>query len=366
MENHFSEINIERFRGIKNLSLTGLKRINVLLGDNNSGKTSLLECIRILGNPAIKNILQVCNQRNTKNFFQSYFSDLIYAFPRDDKKMSMHLSCKFDSSSALDVRLSGNVEETLSVDSLIKEDKYRLLLKPLISSIKTVNRFNGKLLTSYNNENISKDIVLTPFDMVLHNFDKKDFKKITEIIYLDSINSSNLNGRLFKIDSNEKYKEICIQVLRLFDKSIEDIVLLNDDFGISVECIKSNKVGIMPVTNYGDGVRKIVSIAEAISAAHGGVLLIDEFETGIHARNYNDIFNFIIKACRAYKIQLFVTTHSIEAVDELLNIEDVVDSNEINFITLKKDEKTGKTLSRILSPKDVKENRTNFGFEVRL
>ena len=51
MENHISNIKIKAFRGIKSLELKDLQQINILTGDNNCGKTSVLEVLRSIENP---------------------------------------------------------------------------------------------------------------------------------------------------------------------------------------------------------------------------------------------------------------------------------------------------------------------------
>ena len=57
MRKFIEKLDVRHFRGLKDLSLKGLGRINVLLGDNNSGKTSLLEAIQFFRNPSFGNIL---------------------------------------------------------------------------------------------------------------------------------------------------------------------------------------------------------------------------------------------------------------------------------------------------------------------
>src|SRR5436853_7260436 len=42
---HIDEFTISRFRGIRDLKLEGLGQINLLVGENNSGKTSVLEAL---------------------------------------------------------------------------------------------------------------------------------------------------------------------------------------------------------------------------------------------------------------------------------------------------------------------------------
>ena len=43
-----NELSIECFRGIQNLTINELRRINIVVGDNNCGKTSVMEAIQLL------------------------------------------------------------------------------------------------------------------------------------------------------------------------------------------------------------------------------------------------------------------------------------------------------------------------------
>lgn len=53
-----------------------------------------------------------------------------------------------------------------------------------------------------------------------------------------------------------------------------------------------------------------------------------------------DIFHFIVKACRTFNVQVFITTHSIEAIDSLLATQDYdIQSKEdaITVVTLRRE-----------------------------
>lgn len=52
MAEFINDLEIKSFRGIRNLKLKDLQQINILTGDNNCGKTSVLEVIDSLYNPA--------------------------------------------------------------------------------------------------------------------------------------------------------------------------------------------------------------------------------------------------------------------------------------------------------------------------
>lgn len=161
-------------------------------------------------------------------------------------------------------------------------------------------------------------------------------------------------------------------VLQLFDPGITDLLLLKNEItNRPVECVRHKELGTMRLSTYGDGIKKVLSIASGIAKAVNGVLLIDEVETAIHSRYFNDIFRFIASACRKFDVQVFITSHSIEAIDGFLAIEDydrMSDGGEdpISVVTLKKDLDSFRSYARVLFGRHVYQNREQFGFEVRL
>ena len=48
---NLDEITIHQFRGLKDLTLSGLSRVNLLVGQNDSGKTSILEAVAAFSRP---------------------------------------------------------------------------------------------------------------------------------------------------------------------------------------------------------------------------------------------------------------------------------------------------------------------------
>lgn len=51
---------------------------------------------------------------------------------------------------------------------------------------------------------------------------------------------------------------------------------------------------------------------------NGAILLIDEVETGIHVKTLGCVFQWLIELARQLDVQVFVTTHSLEALDALI------------------------------------------------
>jgi hypothetical protein len=110
--------------------------------------------------------------------------------------------------------------------------------------------------------------------------------------------------------------ENVLDLIRLFDSGILGMQILGAG-GTSL-FVDHKKTGLTPLSAFGDGVRRIIMIALTLSNIKNGVLLIDEIETAIHISVLNDVYRWLFDACKINNIQLFATTHSLEAVDALI------------------------------------------------
>ena len=64
----FSAIEIKAYRGLRDVTLDGLGIVNILVGENNTGKTSILEAIQMFRNKRVlENVISIANKRQTKS-----------------------------------------------------------------------------------------------------------------------------------------------------------------------------------------------------------------------------------------------------------------------------------------------------------
>lgn len=131
--------------------------------------------------------------------------------------------------------------------------------------------------------------------------------------------------------------------------------------GIYKILTKSHKKAL-PLNVYGDGMKKAVLLMSAAIAAKDGVLLIDEFETAIHTSAMDRTFAWIIEMCIKLNVQVFMTSHSKEAIDKLLKCSPQY-TNMIAVYTLNKRE--NKTVVRRLDGHKAIEVQDNMGLELR-
>lgn len=370
MINYFKNLCIGQYRGIQSLVINNLNNINVIVGDNNSGKTSLLETIYLFRAPhSFNNVVRASRLRNTLTYINpSSYESFINIFPKDHRPLDIYVQADGDWGYS-SVEIIGE-ETTTVVDA---ED-----LKSYPASVRHVKEktllgsetpaFIGTMHGIINSARKEIPIRFTTYSRSsMYSGLRSDN---ANIVYLSPI-SHIVENTFYGIVKNDDYKEICIQLIRLFDPDIEDLVYMpNDITGRAIEYVKSSKLGLMPLSTYGDGIKKVLSLANGIIEAADGVLLIDEIDTSIHYRFYADIFNFLVKAALKFNVQVFITTHSEEAIDEILKTQNydnrnIEQADPINVITFRKDD-FGNVRSRSMSGFDVHTNRELFNFEVRL
>ena len=102
----------------------------------------------------------------------------------------------------------------------------------------------------------------------------------------------------------QNFKDNIIELLQEIDENISDLEILNSPVSGFEVYIQHNKLGLTPVTNLGDGIRRLLYISLMIIQVKGGVLLIDEIESSIHTEVLKTSMQWLIKCCKKLDIQL--------------------------------------------------------------
>ena len=128
----------------------------------------------------------------------------------------------------------------------------------------------------------------------------------------------------------------------------------------------------MPLHAFGDGMRKaVVTAGLAFEVARreadggpkpGGLLLLDEAEVALHVSSQKDFFSALIGLCRKLEVQLFLTTHSLETVDAILQACEGKDEDLAAYRLAKKGPRTSITS---YPGAFLRETRYEMGFEIR-
>ena len=76
----------------------------------------------------------------------------------------------------------------------------------------------------------------------------------------------------------------------------------------------------IPIGSAGDGMWRMLGLALALANAEGGVLLVDEIDTGLHYSVMGDMWQMVSTRAAALDVQVFATTHSRDCYESLAAI----------------------------------------------
>lgn len=339
------KINIKNYRGIQDLSISGLTNINILVGDNNAGKTSLLEAIQIFSNPTMYILSKISRQRDNykPEIRLNILDSLYYLFNvRKDDCHSFNINGVIENKNR-------NVEVKVMKEKIYHFDEN----KSLINNQEEIDNYIYELSV----DNNLKKLVLNKYSDFSFKVTSSDFR-VHFIQTIDHI----INDIFVELLKSKDIKDKAITLLKEFDKDIVDIRYIpNEKNYIPVLELSSGEY--LPVALYGDGLKKALTMLNAIIKAENGILLVDEYETALHTSVMAKVFKFMVEVAKRENVQLFLTTHSIEAVDKFLYAnEDMLE--DISIIRLKK--KENKTYAKIMNGKEALENRENYDLELRI
>lgn len=360
MSDFISKLDITTFRGIKQLSLSDLSVVNVLVGANNSGKTSVLEAIKYLSishdvgksvNLAFLRAPVGKEPHSRDGKIIDYFSTFYHAEIDDDavEKKQTHYSIEISSivsKQSLSYSSSGNIE--------VQYDSRGISQKVFNFSTKTQIGTSKPTYEKYSLSDTGK------LESKNHILPTDDF---FNSLYMHSGISYYHSCARFLSDAIMNYnKDELLNVIRSFDSSIQDISIVNDSV-----YLHNNISGTLPLFAYGIGLQKALLLSVILYLYKGNILLIDEIDNAINMAAFRDIFPWFVKKCAEFDVQAFVTTHSVEAIDAILEAEsENSKTDDIRIITLRKTPKTHQTIAKIRTGKQARNDRENFGMELRV
>ncbi|MGE3311540.1 MAG: ATP/GTP-binding protein [Limisphaerales bacterium] len=326
-------VDIVQFRHLQGLKLEGLRPINLLVGPNNSGKTSVLEALAILSHPFdLKTWLNVGRRREIKSARTPPDEVLKHLFPQQEFagpgwqpfRGKVELRSEEDGESkTIEATLNEErAEQDVPTTSgrplgLLEEgDKPAAVARFQVTS-RDGREFKQWTLQQGNSSSVSPERGLTErgrrcrsefVTTATHRTDHKMLKALSRLV-----------------DGNAK--EALVRLLRALDPRIEDLKNVSPIGRSAMVKVRRRGVGYVPLSLEGDGIRRAVALASVMFDVQGGVVLVDEIEMGIHAAALGQVLTMIIALIRMTNAQVFATSHSLEALDAVVGAENFLGSS---------------------------------------
>jgi len=368
---HLENITIHRFRGLRDLTLQDLGEINLLVGVNNSGKTSVLEAISTYCCPLdLLAWLNTAWQREIKSSRKPQLEALKWLFPqnKDINQIDFYLGETYVSGEGnFAVKESRGFYQEIEALSLENPTTEEYLFDNLDfpQTVRGAKINLEAILKKSNNdleEKISESFSILSNERLIINRKKRSSLLSIDIITPVSHRIEQLEVRLLSEATLQGLKLEIIKLLQVIDEEIIDLQILTKMGDRAHIYIQHKKLGFSPLSAFGDGVRRLLFMAVTLVNVRGGILLIDELETSIHTEALSKSFAWLVKSCKLMNVQLFATTHSLEAIDAML---DAIDS-ETDLVLYRLEQKESQMKAVRLERDRLKRLREDLGLEVRV
>lgn len=331
-------LKIENFRGFETLELKQFGRINLLVGENNCGKTSILEAIQLL-----------CSRGNLEPLSQLMIGRGEVLID-DERKISSyrkdvldvcHLFCGHNLT--LDSKFtisSGNDRIECSIDIYESQEIEQVsLLSNDDDDFQDSSQNLAMSLNWFSSQDIEKiRLLLSPEGGVLSDYlrrSRREWKNPaikTQFVTSSSLTSDEMI-ELFDQIVLKPEEEIITTALQTIDPEIERIASVyvprarySGRSGFKIR--RSGDSQPVPIGSMGDGIWRMLGLSLAAACTKDGVLLVDEIDTGLHYSAMSKMWKMIWETAKQSNVQVFATTHSRDCWESLAEIATMDDAEE--------------------------------------
>ncbi|TYT69133.1 ATP/GTP-binding protein [Microcystis aeruginosa] len=353
-------LKIEGFRGFQSFEMANLGRINLLVGKNNSGKTSILEAIQFL---YVQNnldiFLETISYRGEFSWSESNRTkvfEICHLFPgheiipskeiiiigsRESHQESVTISVK---SIPIQLSLFSDKNDDLNNDNIFDDEEWNKLLLSIRWS-QSQKPIELELLA---NGTLARDSIrrMASLSRISHKIgidNKIELRFLTPF----SLTSSDM-AALFDNIVLSPLEDLIIESLKIIEPKIERIASIG-----SGKYSTANNLGVrggflikiknhdqpIPIGSLGDGFWRMLGLVLAMVNLENGILLVDEIDSGLHFTVMTDMWKVVWETAKKLNIQVFATTHSQDCWQSLAELitEEKITDNEITIQRIDRD-----------------------------
>jgi AAA15 family ATPase/GTPase len=294
MNEHFlTDIEIKQFKCFTDFKAAGFKRVNLIGGKNNIGKTALMEACII--NVYSRNINTMVSAlygiKQSREILNIIRKDIAQPTFLDSTK-------KYEAES--------NIKKTIF--QVIEED--------------ATKQYQFIIGDSINTKVNAKDLYINP-------------ELVQNIHVIDTFGWPNLQLLMVfqAIQKQDKESELN-SYINEFDNNIKAFKAIGD----KPQC-KVAAGEYRDIVEFGDGLKHYISIICAIYASQDGYFFIDEVDNGIYYEHFDRLWEIILTLSKETNCQVFATTHSKEMLESFARVSKKLDEQDVSYTLLVKNKK---------------------------
>ena len=326
---------IRNFRIFEELTFRHFSRVNLIVGKNSIGKSTLLEAIQIYGNKANPKVLYDLIAARDE-YWESEIFTRSDQYPLDlgQEGPIRHLfhDYHFPTPESTGIEIGPVASEyprvlIRPITVKVTEDSEGRRIRIPVTQLTQQELFEAEatLLEPALEIRLGEEKRLFPLSRDPRDrsyrprgfYPSGEVRVNVQVVPAQNIPEDTLASLWDNINLTDLEQEVT-KGLQLINHRVQGVALVGDTRGSSrrriaiVRC--EGQADRIPLKTMGDGMTRIFHIVLALVNAKDGLLLIDEFENGIHWTVQPLLWNTVFRIAEALNVQVFATTHSRDCV----------------------------------------------------
>jgi ABC-type multidrug transport system ATPase subunit len=328
---------ISNFRLFKHLEIGRLNRVNLIVGKNNAGKSTFLEAVALYASNASPSVfLDLVDSRQenwvseaqpqSQNFTGNSVRHLFFG----------HKLPKIGEQGILMGEVSTNTKIHVSAAAYQNKSDDEDTVRKI--------RVSGVQLDIFDEDPSSFEVFLVAEEgertRRLFRLDGEDMRSIRRNtsfrlyqrqdiepkLICQVVSTGNMSNRklaaLWDLTSLTNLESDVISSLGIIDNRVSGVAFV-EDINQNQKRTGENRIPLiklegidepLPLKSMGDGMTRLFHVIVALVNAQNGLLLIDEFENGLHWSVQPRVWDIVFQLAEKLNVQVFATTHSRDCV----------------------------------------------------
>lgn len=322
-------LKIENYRLFAEFETDSFARVNLVVGNNNSGKSSLLEAIHLLTSDDIRaSVIYILHNRGemvagfidgTARQIDGYqISQLFYT---RQIKLGQYISIESSAPQSANFKITlhefavERVEASNAPQAYASGTEYDLTISRSYPGGHTAEQHGHQGNPITESLRLGEDGLLLYDPRFPRNRSGITQPKGKSKLLTTSYTGYDELARMWDMITLTPKEDRVVEALQILEPTVERLSFTSRrtaNSGILLRLRGQSEP--IPLGSMGDGMRRILTIITSLVTVEDGTLLIDEIDTGLYHGAQVDMWRLLIETAVKQNAQVFATTHSWDCV----------------------------------------------------